>query len=138
LLLLRLGVGISIVLVFGISKLQGGWASLHTGQWPFADFNRKLGLPTPVLVAWLQTLNESLGALFLASGFLTRYAATALAFGFAVATYCSFKVHEPSWILAAYFWLIFTSLLLAGPGRFSIDSLLYSRSQGRVVPPVTS
>lgn len=131
LLLLRIGVGISILLAFGISKWQGGLASLHTGQWPFADFNRRLGLPAPVLVAWLQTFNESLGALFIACGFLTRYAAAALAFGFLVATFCSFKVHEPSWILAAYYCLIFTTLLLTGPGRFSIDYLLRSRITAR-------
>lgn len=131
LLILRVGAGLSLLLLFGWPKLQAGWSFLYTGQWQFVDFNRKMGLPAPVLVAYLQTLNESVGALLLASGFLTRYAGAALAVGFAAATVCSLKAGEPAWLTAAYFCMNFTALLLTGPGRFSIDALLESRARAR-------
>jgi len=126
-LLLRIGAGLSLFLIFGLQKLQAGWAYAHTGEWPFVDFNRKVGLPLPVFFAYAQTLNESFGALFLALGLWSRYSAAALSVGFAAATMCSMKAVEP-WLTAAYFCMIFTSLLLTGPGRFSLDALMKSRS----------
>ena len=132
LLVLRLGVGLSIVLIFGLQKLQAGWGYFHTGQWQFVDFNRKIGLPAPVLVAYLQTLNESFGALFLACGLWARYAAATLTIGFAAATVCSLKAGEQAWLTAAYFCVIFLSLLLTGPGRFSMDAWRKPRSAGHV------
>ncbi len=128
LLVLRIGLGASLLLIFGLQKLQAGWAFFHTGQWQFVDFNRKMGLPAPVLVAYLQTLNESIAALLLACGFLTRYAAASLALGFAVATYCSLKAAEPTWLMAAYICIMSVTFVLTGPGKFSIDSLLESRA----------
>jgi putative oxidoreductase len=129
LLVLRIGAGVSLLLLFGLQKLHDGWAFLHTGQWQFVDFNRKMGLPAPALVASLQTLNESIGALLLACGYLTRFAAASLAFGFAVATYCSLKAAEAAWMMAGYFFIMFTTLLLAGPGKFSIDYLLETKAR---------
>jgi uncharacterized membrane protein YphA (DoxX/SURF4 family) len=129
LLVLRIGAGVSLLLLFGLQKLHDGWAFLHTGRWQFVDFNRKMGLPAPVLVAFLQTLNESIGALLLAGGCLTRFAAASLAFGFAVATYCSLKAAEAAWMMAGCFCIIFTTLLLTGPGKFSIDSLLEAKDR---------
>jgi len=139
LLLLRLGVGLSLLLIFGLQKLQAGWAYAHTGQWPFVDFNRKIGLPLPVFFAYVQTLNESFAALFLALGLWSRYSAAALSIGFAAATLCSMKAAEP-WLTAAYFCMIFTSLLLTGPGGFSIDALLKSRNafRSRISPQSVS
>ena len=129
LLFLRVGSGISLFLLFGLSKLHDAWNFHHTGQWGFVDFNRKLGLPAPILIACLQTLNESVVALFLAAGFLTRYAAASLTIGFAAAMLCSLKVREPSWLLAFYYVVIFATLLLTGAGRFSGDHFLQTRKQ---------
>jgi uncharacterized membrane protein YphA (DoxX/SURF4 family) len=132
LLILRLGAGLPLALIFGLPKLQAAALYLHTGQWAFVDFNRKVGLPAPVVAAFLQTLNESIGALLVACGFLTRYAAASLALGFAVATFCSLRVGEPTWLTAAYFCINFLALSLTGSGRFAIDSLLQSRSARRL------
>jgi uncharacterized membrane protein YphA (DoxX/SURF4 family) len=132
LLVLRIGAGLSLLVLFGLKKLQAGWDFRHTGQWQFVDFHRKVGLPAPVLVAYLQTLNESIVALLLACGFFSRYAAASLAFGFAVATCCSLKASEPAWLMAACFCIMFLTLLLTGPGEFSIDSLLESRARARL------
>ena len=134
LLLLRLGAGLTMLLFFGVPKLRAAASFMHTGQWSFVDFNRKVGLPAPVLSAYLQTLNESVAAFLLAIGFLARPAAGCLAFGFVVATICSIKFGQ-DWLPAAYFWLIFSTLLLTGPGKFSIDQVLRSRSNSKALGP---
>jgi uncharacterized membrane protein YphA (DoxX/SURF4 family) len=124
LLLLRIGAGLSLLLMFGVPKLRDAVHFIRTAQpWSFVEFNRRLGLPLPTLVAYCQTLNESVGALCVAAGLLFRIASVALALGFAVATYCSERVHESSWVLASAYCLMFATLVLTGPGKFSIDRL---------------
>src|SRR3984957_2310027 len=124
LLLLRIGAAASLLLMFGIPKIRD---SMHAIQavhpWSFVEFNRRLGLPFPTLVAYCQTLNESVGALCVAAGLLFRIASATLTLGFAVATYCSVRVHESSWVLASGYCLMFATLVLTGPGKFSIDRL---------------
>lgn len=128
LLLLRVGVGLSLCFFFGLPKLRAAVAYFHTGQWQFIDFNRKFGLPAPVLVAYVQSLNESVAALLVAIGLFTRYSAGLLFLGFAVATYCSLKAGEPAWLMAGYFGLMFATIVFTGPGKFSVDVLLRSRA----------
>lgn len=126
LLLLRAGLGFSLFFLFGLPKLKDALNFLHTGHWSFVDFNRKVGLPAPVLIACLQSVNESACALLVACGSLTRYAAGCLFFGFSVAVWCSLKMHEEAWLTAAYFALMSATIVLTGPGKFSIDGLLQS------------
>ena len=119
-LLLRVGAGLSLCLLFGVPKVKSAVAYMHTGHWPFVDFNRKMGLPAPTLIAYFQTLNESAIALLVACGLWTRYAACSLVAGFAGATLCSLKAHEPSWITAFYLALIFAAIALLGSGNFAV------------------
>ena len=128
LFLLRVGVGVSLCIFFGWPKLKAATAYLHTGHWEFIDFNRKFGLPAPVFSAYVQSLNESVGALLVAIGLFTRYSAGLLFIGFVVATYCSLKAGEPAWLMAGYFALMFATIALTGPGKFSIDFLLRTRA----------
>lgn len=132
LLVLRLGAGVSLFFLFGLQKIHDASGYAHTGQWSFADFNRKVGLPMPVLAAFLQTFNETIAALLLAAGLFGRIPAGCLTAGFAVATWCSLKVGEPAWMMAGCFCLMFLTLLLAGPGRFSLDHALWLRKAGRL------
>lgn len=132
LLLLRAGVGLSLCLLFGLTKLKDAAHYLHTGQWSFVDFNRKVGLPLPVVFAFLQTMNESFVALMVACGLWTRYAAASLLVGFTAAACCSLKMHEGAWLIAAYVALMFATIALTGPGRFSIDSLLTAKAEAKV------
>jgi uncharacterized membrane protein YphA (DoxX/SURF4 family) len=131
LLLLRLGAGVSLFLLFGLTKLKAANSFLHTGVWEFVDFNRKAGLPAPVLIAFLQTLNESLGASLVVAGFQTRYAAGSVALGFVVATYLSLRMGEDAWLIALLYAVMFSTLALAGPGTLSIDYLWASRAATR-------
>lgn len=119
-LLLRIGAGLSLCILFGVPKVKGAIGYMQTGHSPFIDFNRKMGLPAPVLVAYFQTLNESLIAFLVACGLWTRYAALSLVVGFAGATLCSLKAHEASWITAFYLLLIFAAIALLGSGRFAL------------------
>jgi uncharacterized membrane protein YphA (DoxX/SURF4 family) len=90
-----------------------------------------------VLVAFLQTLNEPVGALLVTCGLMTRYAAASAAIGFAVATFCSLKAGEPTWLLAAYYCMMFTTVLLAGPG-ISIDRLPQARFSAKLTAGVAA
>src|ERR1041385_9405891 len=67
---------------------------------------------------------ESVGALFIALGFVTRVSAALTALSMAGALYFSLRVGEASWHLAAVYFLSFVTLALTGPGKFSIDQLL--------------
>ena len=131
LLVLRLGAGVSLFLLFGLTKLKAANAFLHTGAWQFVDFNRKVGLPAPVFIAFLQTLNESVGALLTVAGFQTRYAAGSVALGFIAATYLSARMGEDAWLIAGFYAAMFTTLALTGAGRLSIDYLWASRAADR-------
>ena len=128
LLVLRLGAGVSLFLLFGLTKLRDANSFLHTGAWQFVNFNRKAGLPAPVLIAFLQTFNESAGALLVVAGFLTRYAAGSIALGFIVATYLSVRMGEDAWLIALFYAVMFTTLALTGAGTLSIDYLWASRA----------
>jgi uncharacterized membrane protein YphA (DoxX/SURF4 family) len=135
LLLLRAGAGLSLCILFGLPKLKDAAYYGHTGQWAFGDFNRKAGLPAPVLVAYFQSLNESLGALFVACGLFTRYAAGSLFLSFVVAAYCSQRVGEEAWLMAGYFALMFATIALTGPGKLSIDFARNCRAAARASKP---
>jgi len=123
LLILRLGAGVSLLLLFGWPKLKDANQYLHTGEWMFVEFNRKVGLPAPVLIASIQSLNESLGALLVACGLFARFAALCLTIGFAAATYYSLRMNEDAWLIAMLYAVMFCALLFAGPGKYSIDFL---------------
>lgn len=129
LLLLRLGAGVSLLVLFGLTKLKGGFGFAAGQPWAFVDFNRKLGIPAPVLVAYLQTLNESIGALLVALGLCTRIAAGMLGFAFVAATFYSLRANEDAWLIAAMYALMFSVIALLGSGQLSLDALRFFHSR---------
>ena len=69
------------------------WANFEgTANW-FGNADWGLGLPAPVLLAFLATWTEILGAIFLLLGFATRYIAVPLMITMVVAI---FSVHWPN------------------------------------------
>ena len=82
-----------------------------------------MGFPIPVVLAVWITFNESIGAFLIGCGFLTRLLAASLALGMAGALYASVRLGE-DWLRAALYLIIFTTLVLTGPGEFSLDRLL--------------
>jgi putative oxidoreductase len=94
--------------------------------------------PVPPALQAAAAVAEFVGGAALIAGLLTRLAALALAITMAVA---AGMVHisqghpfvgkggEPSWELAAVYFACSLLFLLAGPGRLSLDALLFgSRS----------
>jgi uncharacterized membrane protein YphA (DoxX/SURF4 family) len=119
-----------LALTFGRQKVAGYVELIRTGQ-PLASSGlaqliHMMGLPAPGFLGVCAVLNESVGALFIACGFVTRCAAAVGAFGMVVAFYVSLRLGEEP-LRAALYFIIFTGLVVAGPGRFSIDHLLAAR-----------
>lgn len=113
LLLLRVGIG-CLMLVHGIAKIQG-----------FSEMSA--GFPDPIGLGSKLSLIMAIGAevgcsILLIVGFGSRLATIPLAFTMLVAL---FIVHrQDPWQvkeLAATFLLAYVSLLLTGPGLFSLD-----------------
>jgi len=126
LLLLR-GSGLLLALTFGVQKIGWYWSGLHAGRFfssiGLAPLITKMGFPIPVTLAIWITFNESIGAFLIGCGFLTRLLASSLALGMAGALYTSVRLGE-DWLRAALYLIIFVTLVLTGPGEFSLDHLL--------------
>jgi uncharacterized membrane protein YphA (DoxX/SURF4 family) len=82
-----------------------------------------MGFPIPFALALWITFNESIGAFLVGCGFLTRLLAASAALGMAGALYTSVRLGE-DWLRAALRLIVFTTLVLTGPGKFSVDRLL--------------
>jgi uncharacterized membrane protein YphA (DoxX/SURF4 family) len=128
LLILRLGAGLSLLMLFGAEKVRDALLYWATGHWSFIDFNRRMGVPAPVLAAYLQTVNESLAALLVSIGLFTRYAAVSVAAGFVAAVYYSRRAGEGAWIIAALYAVMFATLAFTRGGRWSMDQWLQCRA----------
>ena len=126
LLILR-GAGPLLTLTFGVQKIGWYWSALHAGKSfssiGLAPLIAKMGFPIPVALAIWITFNESIGAFLIGCGFLTRLLAASAALGMAGALYTSVRFDE-DWLRAALYLIVFTVLVLTGPGKFSVDHLL--------------
>jgi uncharacterized membrane protein YphA (DoxX/SURF4 family) len=127
LVILMLGAGLSLLMLFGAEKVRDALLYWATGHWSFIDFNRRMGVPAPVLAAYLQTVNESLAALLVSIGLFTRYAAVCVAAGFVAAVYFSRRAGEDAWITAALYAVMFGALAFTRGGRWSMDRWLECR-----------
>lgn len=120
LLLVRLVAGLSLAFLHGIGKVppQEGFVGMLGG----------MGLPAPGLFAWLAALAEFGGGLLLAVGLLTRPVAFVVTVHFIIVVT---MVHAGDPIgdreLPLLFLVTAVLLLLAGPGRYSVDGALAGR-----------
>lgn len=115
--LVRFGFGLSMALAHGLGKLASAEG--------FVGGLAKSGFPAPTLFGWAAILSELVGGLLLALGLLTRVAALFLLGTMGVA---AFLVHAADPYqrkeLALAYALVSIAVLVAGPGRFSLDALL--------------
>lgn len=124
LLLLRLSVA-GFMLTHGIPKLQ---KLLAGGNIEFAD---PLGVGPAISLA-LVVFAEVLCSVLLALGLLTRLASLVLVINMAVA---AFVIHGPDPFskkeMALLYLLIYITLLVFGPGKYSLDAMFGNGGGGK-------
>jgi putative oxidoreductase len=120
LLFLRLGLGLIMAFVHGLKKIPP--------QEQFIGLLAKLGFPMPELFAWLAGLSELLGGLFIAIGLATRFSSASLVITMGVAAFMA-HAGDPwkSKELAIIFLISFVFIFLAGPGKYSVDSMIIKK-----------
>lgn len=114
LLLLRLGVGY-IFIVHGWGKLTGidGTAGFFGG----------LGIPIPLVMAWVVAIVEFFGGIMVLLGAYTKMLNLLLAIIMAVAI----VAQEGNFEIELILFLVSVSLFLIGSGNYSIDHKIASR-----------
>lgn len=116
-------IGILILRVFiGAAMMTHGCAKLFGGMEQFTGFVTSLGVPAPQVMAYLAALSESLGALLLAIGLLTRPAAFMIICTMSVAVFGAlggqpFAKQELAWL----YLVPALMFLLKGAGKWSLD-----------------
>lgn len=124
LLLLRLGTGLSLFSLFGVTKV--GWVITQLqspepwSHWAFAKLIAAVGFPVPFLLSIGAVLNETLTPLLVAAGLATRVAASIGAVGFGGAFYTSIRLGEEP-LRAATYLVAFATIAFTGAGRHSLD-----------------
>ncbi|HEY9545977.1 MAG TPA: DoxX family protein [Solimonas sp.] len=118
-------------LVFGYFWLETGWAKLHNLD-GFAARFVQWGIPFPELSATVSAGMEFIGGLLLMLGLLTRLTMIPMIFNMIVAlvvvvlptigTLDEFVELDEVLYILVFFWF-----LMMGPGRASIDHLLFGR-----------
>jgi putative oxidoreductase len=125
-----------IRLVFGYFWLETGWAKLHNLD-GFAARFVNWGIPFPEFSAVLSAGMEFAGGLLLMFGLLTRLTMLPMIFNMIVAlavvvlptigTLDEFVELDEVLYILVFFWL-----LMAGPGRASLDHWLFARRFAKV------
>lgn len=118
LLVLRIGIGISFVFVYGADKMFGGPA-----QWAEIGGTMEIFGITfwPVFWGFMAAATELIGGLCLMLGVLFRPVLGLLLGVMFVAASSHIAAGEGPWH-ATEMATVFVALLLTGPGRFSIDA----------------
>jgi putative oxidoreductase len=128
-----------LALTFGREKLFGYVQLIYLRE-PLATSGlgpliAKMGFPFPGLLGLLVALIESVGSLFLAIGFFSRLAAACLVLSMAGAFYVSVRLGEDS-LRAALYFIIFATLMITGPGRFSVSGFLNERRKSNAAASI--
>lgn len=123
--------GLAILrIVLGIAFAVHGWQKLSGGVDGVAGFFGSLGIPAPGLIAWIVTIVELVGGLFLIAGFLTPIVGILLFINMIGAIIYA-RLSGPfidgggiSWEKEAVFAAAALCLVLAGPGAWSVDDVV--------------
>ncbi|WP_435333560.1 DoxX family protein [Haloarchaeobius sp. TZWWS8] len=136
--LLRLGLGLVFV-VHGFGKLTG-IGPAGSGIDGFSAALASLGVPAPVLMAWVVGLIEAVGGVLLLLGVFHRIAAIGIAL---VMVGAIFLVHLPNGFVvsnggyefALVLLLVSVALSRMDPGRLSVEHWLSEREKRRTAQP---
>ncbi|MGH7032412.1 MAG: DoxX family protein [Stellaceae bacterium] len=105
----------------GAMLIPIGWTKLQAGTAPVVATMTKFGLEPVGLMAFCVIAIESLGALCIAVGFLTRFWAAALAIEMAVISYMQIPAGYTRMEQFLLWGMLAFIIALRGAGRFSID-----------------
>lgn len=126
-LVLRLAAGLFIAGFHGWPKLLQGLAHVQNGTaWPLLDGIVTLGIPFPAFWAFAATITYLVGGLFVAAGFLTRFAALDVLGTLLMAVYANSRLGRDNQ-LAMLYAVWFAGVALCGGGRYSVDAILFGR-----------
>ncbi len=127
LLLLRLQ--IAVVFIFhGSQKLFGAFGG--DGMSGFTGMLSGMNIPMPAVAAWVSALTEFLGCICVGVGLLTRIVTIPMIINMIVAIVYvhshafGLQNEPPGMEYALTLAVVLTALLIAGPGRWSIDGLI--------------
>jgi uncharacterized membrane protein YphA (DoxX/SURF4 family) len=128
LLLLRVGLASLLISLHGGPRLMRVFRYFLLGEpWTFVGLVEGLGLPFPLMFALLSTAADSIGALLVGLGFLTRGASVMIAINMTVAVYFE-ALGGDSPELPALYLLGAAVLAVGGPGACSVDAERAARS----------
>jgi len=130
---------LALRLVFGYFWAETGWAKLHNLDGFTARFV-DWGIPLPAFSATLSAGVEFVGGVLLMLGLLTRLTAAAMAFNMVVAiAFVAIKnvggIDEFVELDEVLYVLVFFWLLMAGPGKASLDVWLARRRGANATMP---
>lgn len=113
-------------IVTGFGIMTHGYPKIFGGKMEgFTSLTADLGFPLPGFFAWLAALTELLGGLLLAVGAGTRIVALLLLGTMLVAAFMQHAGDPFSEKEMAILYLTFAgTLMLTGPGKFSVDSIV--------------
>lgn len=124
LLLIRIGFGLYMFFGHGLGKITGG-----PEQW--TQLGGTMGLFgitfLPAVWGFLSAIAESVGALLVTVGFLTRPAALLLIGNMIVAASMHIITGNGSPEMAILYALVWIGVLLMGPGPYSVDASMGGR-----------
>jgi putative oxidoreductase len=97
-----------------------------------ATWFESLGMPMPLLNAYLATFTEFFGFIFLALGFATRIISVPLMIVMVVAIKTvhlehGFYAGDHGFEIPLYYFLMLFTLFIYGPGKFSFDNLINNK-----------
>lgn len=131
---------LALRLSLGAVFILSGWGKLHSLD-KVTEFFTELGIPFSGFNATLCSLTELVGGLLIAFGLFTRLAAVPLmvVMAVAIATARRSEISGPLAFLgfievtylAGFLWL-----LLAGPGKASLDALIFDRRAAVLPEPL--
>jgi putative oxidoreductase len=125
LLVLRVGIGVSFVFVYGWAKISGG-----SGTW--ADLGQNMALfgitVWPTFWGFMAAATEFVGGICLMLGLLFRPVLVLLLCVMTVAFASHVAAGEGPWH-ATEMATVFVALVLTGPGRYSVDAYFAGSSE---------
>lgn len=135
---------LAVRLYWGWQLIQSGWGKLHNLE-KVTEFFTSLNLPMPGQMAVFISCVEFFGGIFLALGLLSRFTALVLTINMIMAYVIAdrealrsiFSDPDKFYAAAPYTFLIASLIILIfGPGKFCLDTVLEHRFASPAVPPV--